>query len=337
MASTSKKTNEGITVKTFLKDLQGFLFLEDLTKTPHGLSRKIRVSEFGQLGLLFLKYFKNVQKGQMYIIENDRRSYYSNLSFPEKDKFLASVQDLRIPTIIICGKRLPKREIDLFKKYHITLLYSAASRRETIQKVERYLNFVFAAKAHVHGVLMDIYGVGILIKGESGIGKSEVALELLADSHRLVADDLVVIHKQYEFLIGYGMNSPFSYHVEARGVGLIDVKTLFGVQSIRHKKRVEIIVEFVKGEDIDYQKFDRLRMDIQFERLLGIKIPKYTIPVTSSKNLANIIELIGLSHVANIMGENPINTINEKLSMKKKQGKKDLSYIDSFYFIADNE
>jgi HPr kinase/phosphorylase len=183
---------------------------------------------------------------------------------------------------------------------------------------------------------MDVLGIGILIKGKSGIGKSEVALDLLERKHRLVADDLVVAHRRSEFLIGYSLDSPYSHYIEARGIGLIDIRSLFGIQSIRHKKRIEILIELIKGDDIDYKEFDRIRVKSLYEKILGIKIPKYIIPVTYSKNLANLIEVIALAHIANIMGESPINSINESIA-KSPKSKVNTSYIDTFYFISDNE
>ncbi len=337
MDYTSKRTNKTLNLGTFIKDLQGYLQFDLLTSLKRLEARKIKTAEPGQPGLLFLGYFKNHQPGQLYVIDNSPRSYYHQLNRELKKKLLMSVQHLKIPVFIFCGKKPERPEIRLFEKYNFPVLFTPISRKDVSSKIERYLNFFFAEKKSVHGVLMDIFGVGLLIRGESGIGKSEVALDLLDKRHRLISDDLVILHKQEDFIIGYGRTSHFSFHVEARGVGLIDIRNLFGIKSIRMKKRVEVIVELVKGDMIDFKTFDRLRLEPSFENIFNVEIPKYTIPVTYSKNLANIVEVIALSHIANIMGENPVATINRKIAESSGKREKGDAFIDKLDFIIDNE
>ncbi|MCD6578641.1 HPr(Ser) kinase/phosphatase [bacterium] len=325
--------NNGITIKQFVSDLEGYETLEDLTKTSGTGKRRIRYPEFGSLGLLFLKFFKNHVSGQIYLLENRKNSYFYSLSFEEKKRFLESIKHLNVPLFVICGHKPLKRDVSLFREYNFPLYYTRDKRKDARDKIERYLNFIFAKKISIHGVLMDVFGIGILIRGKSGIGKSELAIDLLEKRHRLVADDLVIVHRNGEFITGYGLNnSPFAFHIEARGVGLINIKNLFGVEAIRVKKRVEIIIDLVSGDKIDNANFDRIRVKPQFENLLDLEIPKYTIPVTYSKNLANLIEVVALTHIATIMGQGAVDAINENINKSQKK-----QVIDKYFFIADDE
>ena len=333
MGSTYKINNNGVTIKQFISDLAGYVTLEDLTKLQGAGKRRIKFPEFGSLGLLYLKFFKNHIPGQIYLLENKKNSYFYSLTYNDKKVFLESIKFLSIPMFIVSGIKPLKRDIALFKIYNIPLFYSRLGRKDTKDKIERYLNFMFAKKISLHGVLMDVFGVGVLIRGKSGIGKSELAIDLLEKRHRLVADDLVIIHRNGDFIIGYGLNnSPFAFHIEARGVGLINVKNLFGVESIRVKKRVEIIVELISGDKVDPKNFDRIRVKPQFEKILELEIPKYTLPVIYSKNLANLIEVIALNHIATIMGQGTMDTINEDVDKSQKK-----RVIDKYFFIADDE
>ncbi len=325
--------NNGVTIKQFIADLQGYETLEDLTMLKGVGKRRIKFPEFGSLGLLFLKFFKNHVSGQIYLLENRKTSYFYSMTYEDKKSFLESIKYLKIPLFIVCGHKPLKRDIALFREYNSPLYFTKDKRKDARDKIERYLNFIFSKKVSIHGVLMDVFGIGILIRGKSGIGKSELAIDLLEKRHRLVADDLVIVHKNGEFITGYGLNnSPFAFHIEARGVGLINVKNLFGVESIRVKKRVEIIVDLVSGDKIDNSNFDRIRVKPQFENILGIELQKYTIPVTYSKNLANLIEVIALTHIANIMGQGTMDTLNKDIVKNEKK-----QVIDKYFFIADDE
>ena len=192
-----------------------------------------------------------------------------------------------------------------------------------------FLHDRFAEALSLHGVLMDVFGVGILISGISGIGKSECALDLIERRHRLVADDLVIAKKISGMIIGGSLSGPLKFHLEVRGVGIIDVKKLFGICSVRNRKRIEVIVELVEPKDA--LNDDRSGINQQFKSVLNVDIPLIKLPISSVSNIAKTVEVIAMRHLGDQMAECKLDEFNQKLIeiletkdtiLQKKEGKK---------------
>jgi len=190
--------------------------------------------------------------------------------------------------------------IRLGERAKIPILGTNLVTGEFIFRLNRFLEDYLAPSISLHGVLIDVYGIGVLILGQSGIGKSETALDLILRGHRLVADDIVEIRKQgQKTLIGKG-TEVIKYHMEIRGLGIINVKDLFGIASIRDKKKIELVIELMEW-DVN-KDYDRLGLEEESYAILGVEIPHLTIPVRPGRNLTTIIEVAARNQLLKIKG-----------------------------------
>ena len=208
-----------------------------------------------------------------------------------------------IPCIIYASRTEPDEEmIEMAKKYQKPLLYSERQTSPLMAEVIRWLNVELAPCISIHGVLVDVYGEGVLIMGESGIGKSEAALELLKRGHRLITDDVVEIHKVSDDTL-VGTSPEITRHfIELRGIGIIDVKTLYGVESVKETQSIDMVI---KLEEWDKDKeYDRLGLNEEYTEFLGNKIICHSIPIRPGRNLAIIVESAAVNHRQKKMGYN---------------------------------
>ena len=190
-----------------------------------------------------------------------------------------------------------------------------------IDKLNKYLEERLAPKAIVHGVLVDVLGIGIIIKGESGVGKSECALDLVSKGYRLVADDVIVIKKKGATALIGSATDVTRYHIEVRGLGILNIKDLFGITAIRERKQVDIVVELVQWDA--EKEYDRLGFTENFESLLGANLPLFRIPLSPGRSIATLVEVAARNHIIKIMGKHPAREfekrLNKAISNSKKQ------------------
>lgn len=273
-------------------------------------------------------YFDYFDSNRIQIIGHVEHTYMQqkglehSMSMVEKI-MVGSEESPKPPCIIYCREIFIEQEIiDLANKYQVPLLRSKKATSSFMAELIRWLNTVLAARCSVHGVLVDIYGEGVLIMGESGIGKSEVALELIHRGHRLVSDDVVEVKKvSDDTLVG---NAPdiTRHFIELRGIGIIDAKTLFGVESVKNEQEINLVIkleEFNKN-----QEYDRLGLEEQYIEFLGNKVVCHSIPIRPGRNLAVICESAAVNHRQKKMGYNAAqelynrvtNNIAEKNSMR---------------------
>ena len=209
----------------------------------------------------------------------------------------------KIPCVIYASRTEPDEEMyEMARKYHKPLLFSNRMTSPLMAEVIRWLNVELAPCISIHGVLVDVYGEGILIMGESGIGKSEAALELIKRGHRLVSDDVVEIRKvSDETLVGSAPDIT-KHFIELRGIGIIDVKALFGVESVKDTQNIDMVI---KLEDWDKDKeYDRLGLEDQYTEFLGNKVVCHNIPIRPGRNLAIIVESAAVNYRQKKMGYN---------------------------------
>ena len=304
-----------------LKALVEKLKLENLTPEVNMDEIVITTPNINRPALQLAGYFDHFASERVQIIGYVEYTYLKHLSveqrLPVYEKFLSS----EIPCVIFSSATEPDEEfLQLAVKYNKPLLATAQETSPFMAEIIRVLSTMLAQCISIHGVLVDVYGEGVLLMGESGIGKSEAALELVKRGHRLVTDDVVEIRKvDEETLIG---RSPAitRHFIELRGIGIVDVKELFGVSSIRESKQIDMVIRL---EDWDKDKeYDRLGLTEEYTEFLGTKIVCHSLPVRPGRNLAVIVETAAANHRQKKLGYNAAQElyrrVQESISGKGK-------------------
>lgn len=277
--------------------------LKNLTPEVDMSDIKITTSNINRPALQLTGYFDHFSSDRVQIIGYVEYTYLKHLTREQKlpvyERFLSS----EIPCVIFSSRTEPDEDfIELAIKYHKPLLASDQETSPFMAEIIRVLTGMLAPCVSIHGVLVDVYGEGVLLMGESGIGKSEAALELVKRGHRLVTDDVVEIRKiDEETLIG---RSPAitRHFIELRGIGIVDVKELFGVSSIRESKQIDMVIRL---EDWDKDKeYDRLGLTEEYTEFLGTKVVCHSLPIRPGRNLAVIVETAAANNRQKKLGYN---------------------------------
>jgi HPr kinase/phosphorylase len=293
-----------------------------------GLNRKISTSDILRPALAFNGFTDYLYPGAVLLIDYAEQMFLESMSPQKQKKAINSILGVKIPCIIISSKvTLSKYFIEKADEKLICIFKATTDSTKIIHVISDYLDFKFAPKTNIHGTLVDVYGMGVLFVGESGIGKSEIALDLVERGHRLVADDLVICtRKSKVILMGEGREFA-EHHLEIRGIGIVDVKRLFGIRSVRVQKRIEVIVELVHYDSMT--DYDRIGLKESFQEINGVLIPKVILPINPGKNVTVLTETIALTHLLKVFGFNPAQEFNDNLikAMKKRQKEK-RAYLD---------
>jgi HPr kinase/phosphorylase len=271
----------------------------------------IDTSDLNRPGLQMAGFFEYFAVNRIQLFGMVEMTYLQNLDTQLKRERLEKYFASRMPCVLI-GRNLtpPPEMMEAAKKYNTPILISGLTTTKLSHKTTEYLDKILAPSISRHAGLMDIYGVGIMLTGDSGVGKSETALELVKRGHRLVADDVVEIIKlSGNQLIG---RSPeiIRHMMEIRGLGIIDVRTLYGIGAVMIEKSIDLAVNLELG---DLTNIDRLGLSEEYITLLGIKIPTITIPVRPGRNLAIIIEVAAMNYRLRTMGHIAAETLDNKL------------------------
>ncbi len=300
-----------ITLKTINEEKGPDLSLR-LIAGERGLKRKVGTVDINRPGLALAGYIRHFPKDRIQIIGRTESDFLSTLKNRERKKAVEKILHLSPPTFIFTK---PAKVFPEFIQEEIPIFKTSLPTLHLIHQLTTYLDYKLAPETYCHGDLVDVYGIGLLITGKSGIGKSECALDLVARGHRLVADDLVRILRRGEgILMGYSAakSQKLRHHIEIRGVGIVDIYSLFGVRAIRVQKRIELVCELVPfrtGIEVE-----RLGLEDKFTKILGVKIPLVRIPVIPGKNLALVCEVIAKNHLAKILGYHPAKTFYEEIN-----------------------
>ena len=264
-------------------------------------------------GLTLAGYFDYFHYERIQIIGKTEYTYFQNISKKEREEVLDKFFSYEIPVLIVTrGLEVDKDIIKKAKKYQRIVLSSKSNTTRFINILSNYLDSKLAPHVTIHGVLVDVYGIGVLIKGESSIGKSETALELIQKGHRLVADDAVEIRKVDESRLVGQAPELLKHYMEIRGIGIIDVKSLYGVGAIKNQKAIDLVIELENWNQKKY--YDRLGLDREYEEILGKEIEKLVIPVKPGRNTSMIIEVAAMNFRQKGMGIDAAKEFTEKLS-----------------------
>jgi len=321
---------ESISPARLYEDQREEFHLELLTESLAS-RREITVSDTNRPGMALMGFVENFLSERIQILAQTEFAYLATL--PEA-KMRAAVDRLfqfSIPLIVVCkALNVPPYLIQRANEGQVPVLRTPESTTPFIHSLTLYLDHMFAPTTSVHASLVDVYGCGLLFTGQSGIGKSETALDLVERGHRLVADDVVTITRRHGgVLIGSG-NQLLRHHMEIRGLGIIDVQSIFGIRSIRLQKRVEVEVQLKQWSD--EESYERVGIDERKTEILGVPIPHVVVPIVPGKNITVIAEALALNYLVKVYGGySPAERLNQHLieHMKRKSAAKTLVREDT--------
>ena len=279
-----------------------------------GLAREISIPDINRPGLALSGFFDSFAYERVQIFGRGEVAYLWKLAEDKtSNNGLQQMFEYSIPCCIFTHGLFPDETfIEIAEKAQCPLLQTELSTAEFTARVMRILSEIFAPRQSIHGVLVEVYGLGILILGDSGVGKSETALELIMHGHRLVADDVVDIYcANGNVLVGTGASKIIAHHMEIRGMGIINITHLFGVSAIRDRKEIQLVVKLIEWDSSE--NYDRIGLEEQYMELLGVNIPKLEIPVKPGRNIPVIIETAAMNERLKKMGYNAAKEFNQNI------------------------
>lgn len=294
-----------------------------------GLSRRIKVSDINRPGLALSGFYECFVYERVQVIGRGEYAYLQKLESEDNYEPIKQFFTYEIPCVVFCQNLQPSETIlSLAETSGVPVLVSDLGSSEFAQRIIRVFSDIFAPRKTLHGVFVEVYGVGILLTGESGVGKSETALELIERGHRLVADDIVEIRcVNGNQILGQGANKLISHHMEIRGLGIINIAQLYGVGAIREQKEVQMVI---KLETWDSTKiYDRIGTETLFMDMLGVKIPLIEIPVKPGRNLPIIIESASMNERLKTMGYYSAMEFNQNILRWIETGEAQKAYYGS--------
>jgi len=307
-----KQKRATLTVEKFYEDNKKRLKLKCVT-CQGSLLRPILEKELHRPGLALAGFVDRFSYKRIQICGDTEVAYLNKLSAKQQEDSLRNVLSFKIPCLLITHhNESSKTLIRLSNEFEIPIFVTPFATTKVTTILGDYLDEQFAPKTFVHGSLVDVYGIGVLIAGRSGIGKSEVALDLVARGHRLVVDDVVTVVRRTEGILLGRSNETLQYNMEIRGVGLIDIQSVFGIRSIRRQKRIEVEVELVDWDKSE--KYDRLGLKEVTRNILGEKLSLVRLPVYPGKNISVIVEVVALNQLLKIYGHHSAKKFEARLT-----------------------
>lgn len=309
--TAASESTAQITVKELLEGKIEALELEVLTPEV-SLDRIIADSDMSSPGLALSGYTERFPEGRTQVFGETEMRYLASLEPGRAKELLSKLFTFDIPVVFVT-KGLPVSDdvLCVAREHGVPLVRTTLTTREFYRRVKPYLEAALAPTTQLHGSLADVYGVGLLFMGTSGVGKSECVLDLVERGHRLVADDLVMVSRPgADVLIGQGHELQ-GHHMEIRGLGIIDVRALFGIRAIRKQKRLEVIVQLEHW--VDGKEYARTGLDTSETEVLGVQIPTVTIPLNPGKNITVISEVVAMNHLLKFSGIDTAAVFDERL------------------------
>lgn len=276
-------------------------------------SIRITVEDVARPGLQLAGFFDHYEPMRLQVMGNVEMSYVTKMESAGRSAIYDRLFSYKFPAMLIARGIPPHPEmLAMAKKHNITILCTQEATSTMVSSIITYLKSALAPRVTRHGVMVEVYGEGILLTGDSGIGKSEAAIELLKRGHRLIADDAVEIRKvSANSLVG---TSPalIRNYIELRGIGIINVAKLYGMGAVKLENEINLVVNIVPWNT--QEAFDRLGLENQFAEILDVKVPMYTIPITPGRNLAVILEVAAMNNRQKKMGYNAAEEFTEKIN-----------------------
>jgi HPr kinase/phosphorylase len=319
-----------LTVGRLLERMRDALALEHVPGT-NGLDRVIPTPTISSPGLVLAGFIERFPAHRLQVLGETEVTYLKMLDPEVRRRNLTTFFSFPIPCVFITKGQQPGPDlIDIAAEAGVALICSTLKTNEFYTQIKPWLEDEFAPTVNLHGSLADIFGVGLLFVGRSGIGKSECVLDLVERGHRLVADDLVIARRRSaDVVIGRGHELQ-RHHMEIRGVGLVDIPAIFGVRAVRQQKRIEVVVQL---EEWDHNApVDRTGLDTEGTTILDVELPKVRVPLNPGKNITVIAEVIAMNHLLKYSGVDPAEKFNERL-MRQMRGRSDVMR----YLRDDNE
>ncbi|MBI3872406.1 MAG: HPr(Ser) kinase/phosphatase [candidate division Zixibacteria bacterium] len=318
---------EAVTIERLLEDRRQQFELTVIGGRA-GVKKRILNAEIHRPGLALSGYTDRYPHQRTQVLGETEMTYLNSLRPEDRRPVLESLYRLGLPLVVITKNLPAPAEMEaLADQYETPLLNTRLSTTEFITRLSVYLDVRFAPSTQIHGTLVDVYGVGLLYTGKSGIGKSEVALDLIERGHRLVADDVVRILRRAPQVIIGSAGEHLGHHMEIRGVGIINVEKLFGIRAVRLQKRIEVEVrlELWRGD----AEYERLGLEDKVTTILGAEIPLVTIPLSPGKNITVISEVIAMNHMLKVYGVHTPREFSRALSEEMMRRSLSAGYLES--------
>ncbi|TJX15217.1 HPr(Ser) kinase/phosphatase [Tissierella creatinini] len=308
-----------ITLDRLIEELD----FEVVYKSTDSASLKIYSTEITRPGLPIIGYFEKFAPERLQVIGSSEWNYINDLSEPLRYESIDKYFSYPIPALIFSRNlEIFPEIIELAEKYNRTILRSDKATSKLISELIDHIDYSVAPATTIHGVLMEVYGIGVLLTGKSGLGKSETALELLMRGHRLISDDAVEIKRVEEQLRG---ESPklTRYFMEIRGIGILDIERLYGIGSVKEYEYIDMMVELELWDE--NKVYDRIGLDEDTIEILGVNLPKVTIPIRPGRNTAMIVEVAARNNRQKRLGYNAAQVLNERIMSEIEKRKNTLS------------
>ncbi len=304
-----------VTLEKIVKELS----LETIYMPENGTERLIVSAEINRPGLALNGYFEHFDNARIQVLGKSEFGFLEGLAEEEKTAHIDAFVAKQPPMIVVARNlAIPQALITACETYEVPLLHSADTTSGVTAALISFLNVQLAPRITRHGVLVEAYGEGILLVGDSGVGKSETAIELVKRGHRLIADDAVEIRRvSSKTLVGSAPDN-IRHFIELRGIGIVNVRRIFGMGAVKVTEKIDMVIQL---EQWDNEKFyDRMGLDNEYMDILGITVPMLTIPVKPGRNLAIIIEVAAMNNRQKKLGYNAAQELMQKLGMVDDTG-----------------
>lgn len=308
-----------LTVRALLSESAGLRLV--LLAGETGLGRRIVLHRVQKPGLALAGYVRQVHPERVQILGATELSYVASLPLDEARHGVETFMALEPACIVVTkGLDVPPHLLESADRVGVPLLRTPVTSSAAIEALQNFIELQLAPTASVHGVLLDVLGVGVMLLGKSGIGKSEAALELIMRGHRLVADDLVEVRRTAgDMLVGWA-SELIKHHMEVRGIGIINIKDMFGVAAVRDEKRVELVAELMRWDESETS--DRLGLEDMVYPILDVPVPLLRIPVSPGRNISSLIEVAARNRLLQVRGHHSAREFQERLDQALADARK---------------
>jgi HPr kinase/phosphorylase len=297
----------------------------ELVAGEEGLGKLISSSRIQKPGLALTGFTEHLHAERVQVFGNTEISYLRTLTDEQQKTVLAMLFDSNLACVVVTkGLDIPETLKAGCARAKLSLMRSSLASSAFITQIQAFLEEALTATGTLHGVLLDVFGVGILLLGKSGIGKSEIALDLVMRNHRLVADDIVSVTRRKEGTVwGHG-NEIIQHHMEIRGLGIINIKDLFGVASVRDRKKIELVMELVEWDP--GAEYDRLGVEQDTFNIVGVDVPHAVVPVRPGRNMSTIVEVAARNHLLKLQGHHSARDFADRLTRAIEDGAKERAH-----------